>query len=445
MAANCTVSPAAGERFHFRSGDGATVHPRCANGTTYWPVPPGGSCAPVDESGQSHLLTVYYLLGGGILFWGIRLLSQRRQTDRDEAQQAQIFASMSDEQRSAVLGVPPPRRAGDSNSGGWRARFDDPRLTWTWIGIALAASNFGGTWLANKQQNVLSLSESNAIGDVDSVTSVIQDVFAFFEDGMTVLIGAAVGAGDPAAAGTLTLLGYIAGLGLGVAGGAVGTAAAFSPALMDLVVPAPTHQCGGSAAAAAANAAMAGGGAAELQALARPYWLISVWVWTFKFCNNVGTGVVLGTNSCFAFALATVLQQAAAIAAFLVFVAADGVPNTAAVGLSNLLSSIVFFVVIADGVFIGPASRLVPLPSRAALRSAETKGLAWLAAKSGLAMMVANLTSQAQTTTTTQMLARMGTGLQYRATVFGTITGNFWLSTMLGYTIRLSGSKFYGT
>ena len=46
---------------------------------------------------------------------------------------------------------------------------------------------------------VLSLSESNAISDVNSVTSVIQDVFAFFEDGMTVLIGAAVGAGDPAA------------------------------------------------------------------------------------------------------------------------------------------------------------------------------------------------------------------------------------------------------
>ena len=45
---------------------------------------------------------------------------------------------------------------------------------------------------------MLSLSESNAIGDVNSVTSVIQDVFAFFEDGMTVLIGAAVGAGDPA-------------------------------------------------------------------------------------------------------------------------------------------------------------------------------------------------------------------------------------------------------
>ena len=49
---------------------------------------------------------------------------------------------------------------------------------------------------------MLSLSESNTIGDVNSVTSVIEDVFEFFEDGMTVLIGAAVGAGDPAAAGT---------------------------------------------------------------------------------------------------------------------------------------------------------------------------------------------------------------------------------------------------
>ena len=101
----------------------------------------------------------------------------------------------------------------------------------------------GSNWLSNKQQTVLSLSESNAIGDVDSVTSVIQDVFAFFEDGMTVLIGAAVGAGDPAAAGTLTLLGYLGGLGFGVAGGGLWTAAGLWPWLMDLVIPTPKHHC----------------------------------------------------------------------------------------------------------------------------------------------------------------------------------------------------------
>ena len=440
MAANCTVSPGtAGYHFHFRTSTGATVHPRCANATTYWPVPPGGSCAPVDESGQSHLLTMYFLLGSFIL----DCLGPVRQTDRDEARQAQISASMSDEQRYAVLGVPPSHRAGESNSGGWRARFDDPRMIGLWIVIAFAVSNFGDAWLANKQQNVLSLSESNAIGDVDSVTSVILEVFGFFQSGMTVLIGAAVGAGDPAAAGTLTLLSYIAGLGLGLVGGAVGFVAGFSPSLMDLVVPAPTHQCGGSA-TAVASAVVVPSGAAELQALARPYWLISVWAWAFEFCNYVGTGVLLGTNSCFAYALATVIGQAAAIGSFLVFVAADGAPNTVAVGLSNLLGNIAFFVVVADGVFIGPASRLVPLPSHTTLRSPETKGLAWLAAKSGLAMMVATLTTQVQTTTTTQMLARMGTGLQYRASVFGTITGNFFLSGVLYFSILLVGSKLYG-
>ena len=89
--------------------------------------------------------------------------------------------------------------------------------------------------------------------------------------------------------------------------------------------------------------------------------------------------------------------------------------------------------------FKGPTARLVPLPSRAALRSAETTRLAWVAAKSGAAMMVATLTAQAQSTATTQLLARMGTGLQYRATIVGRIEGNFWLAGILGYNIRLMG------
>ena len=94
--------------------------------------------------------------------------------------------------------------------------------------------------------------------------------------------------------------------------------------------------------------------------------------------------------------------------------------------------------------FKGPTARLVPLPSRAALRSAETTRLAWVAAKSGAAMMVATLTAQAQSTATTQLLARMGTGLQYRATIVGRIEGNFWLAGILGGLFRLVGSKYFG-
>lgn len=422
MASCSTSSPVGGEHFHFRRNDGAdAVWTCCANGTGYWPVGEGGSCAPVDQSGKGHLLLLYYLIGGGILAMGVRALVRRKSAPQRTSQQTQIFESMSAEQRAAVLGIPPPRQEGEP-AGGWREKLDSPSLTWTWIGVAIAVSNFCGSWLANTQQSVLTLSESNAISDVDSVTSVIQDVFAFFEDGMTVLIGASVGAGDPAAAGTLTLLGYIAGLVFGLVGGGVGTAAAYSSRLMDVVIPAPVHQCAGIAATSAGVSGSLAG-QVGLQALARPYWLISVWVWVFDFCNKVGTGVVLGTNSCFAFALATILQQATAIASFLAFAAADGIPNTAAVGLSNLVSSMVYFVAIAHGVFRGPASRLVPLPSRSALRSPETIRLARLAATSGAAMMVATVAAQAQATTTTQMLARMGTGLQYRATVFGTIGG----------------------
>ena len=48
--------------------------------------------------------------------------------------------------------------------------------------------------------------------DAGSVLTVIKDIFSFFEDGMTVLIGAAVGSGDVVGAGKLTTLGYIGGL-----------------------------------------------------------------------------------------------------------------------------------------------------------------------------------------------------------------------------------------
>ena len=176
----------------------------------------------------------------------------------------------------------PPNVTSHIDTG--REKLDNPRLTWVWISLAIGTSNFGATWLSNEQQSVLALSESNAISDVDSMTSVIQDVFAFFEDGMAVLNGAAVGAGDPVVAGTLTLLGYIAGLAFGIVGGGVGTIAALLSTLMDLVVPAPTHSC--------VTAATSGAGGlvdqAGLQMLARRYWIISVWVWVFDFCNKVG-------------------------------------------------------------------------------------------------------------------------------------------------------------
>jgi hypothetical protein len=88
--------------------------------------------------------------------------------------------------------------------------------------------------------------------------------------------------------------------------------------------------------------------------------------------------------------------------------------------------------------------RLVPRPSWGEFWSAETWAWASVAAKAGSSLMINMLAGQISGTVRTQMLARMGTGLQYRASVFGTISGNFWMPVILGYTMRIGGSKMWG-
>lgn len=218
-------------------------------------------------------------------------------------------------------------------------------------------------------------------------------------DELQVLIGAAVGAGDTAGAGTLTALGFIGGITSGVLGGAAGTAAALTPTIMHLVIPAPETVGGADCASGAGGGQVAD--QAELERLAMPYWLLSVWSWMFSFCNNVGTGVVLGTNSSFAYALAVVCGQGVKILSFVLLAEtigrklANGAPllfvgsfqrcclavhrshhrcaDSTAAGLSTLVGSFGYFVVICHTVFFyTPTKSLVPRPSWAEFCSADT-------------------------------------------------------------------------
>ena len=129
------------------------------------------------------------------------------------AADAAAWQALTPEQREAVSGIrPEPDAASDTSSAAatpaWRRAAEDPSRTFLWIGIGVLVQNVGDATLGNMYKQAFTLEESNVVDDVRSVTEVIRDIFSFFEDGMTVLIGAAVGGGDAAGAGILVGLGF---------------------------------------------------------------------------------------------------------------------------------------------------------------------------------------------------------------------------------------------
>ena len=151
--ANHSCSAANGERFRFTRSDGKPVAPTCANGTAFWDVGADGTCAPVDASGQGSFTTTYMVIGIAALIWGMFVYvrglmaffggiyrpaeGRDSQTERDAARQKQLLESMSDEQKAAVFGTPPPA----DKLVGCRAKLSSPNMQWTWFGVAMVVSN----------------------------------------------------------------------------------------------------------------------------------------------------------------------------------------------------------------------------------------------------------------------------------------------------------------
>ena len=134
---SCDGSAANGERFRFTRSDGKPVAPTCANGTAFWDVGADGTCAPVDTSGQGCFTTTYMVIGIAALLWGGFVYMRGSQTERDAARQKQLLESMSDEQKAAVFGTPPPA----DKLVGCRAKLSSPNMQWTWFGVAMVVAN----------------------------------------------------------------------------------------------------------------------------------------------------------------------------------------------------------------------------------------------------------------------------------------------------------------
>jgi hypothetical protein len=437
----------------------------------------GGSCRHAEwlDSSLNEFTLMYYVLSFSVLLCGTMVmlrtgddaqLSSQNAAEREDiedgkpAEPAAASAAstadtqaadreaaarqLSELQRSSLLGELP---AESERRSACRRMIDDPSNSFKFLGIAILVQTIGSIQMGNLQKQTLSLAESNAVDDVNSITSVIADIFMFFEDGMTVLIGVAVGSGDARGAGTLVGLGYLGSVTSGLLGSAVATGVAFAPGVMEHIAPAPVTAGG----AVGCNSSMLDGGGglaaataeATLIEMALPYWLISVWTWSFSFANGVATGAALGADAGFWYALGATLAMAAAFGAF--FAAMDLGSNTIAVAVSQLAAQATFAVVMAWALFCDSTvtAKLEP-QGFSALFSKRARGWARLAASSGFAMMLQMLCGQVRATMTVQLAARLGQGYQYRYSVLTQIQGNMWVPMIFGYTIRITGSKFWG-
>ena len=177
--------------------------------------------------------------------------------------------------------------------------------------------------------------------------------------------------------------------------------------------------------------------------MALPYWIVSVWTWSFSFANAVATGAMLGSDGGFWYMVAAVLGTTGAYASFML--AVDIGSNTIAVGVRDLVGEGVYCTVMVYALFFDSTTRKkLPPQGLRALLSQKSRAWARLAASSGFALMLQMLCGQVRDTMSVQLLSRLGQGFQYRYSVFGTIQDNMWLPMVLGYMVRISGSKLWG-
>ena len=262
MGDACRVVGAQFVFFDGANGTGNAVSQTCSAdcSSCAYDVGASGSCAlSEDVAGKAALTGMYQAFAWGgmfafvyiwfkFLFWkGAKDIAAGGLNMGPEGPITKAaLESLTEDQHAAVMfrqkGSDMMGRGGENTRQGLRGKLEHPALAGMWVGLGIVVAAQGGAYINNLQQNTMTLSESNAVSDVSSVTQVIMDICMFFEDGMMVLIGAAVGAGDSKKAGLLCFLGYSAGALTGILGGLVGTAAAMSDTVLGLVVPAPLDQ-----------------------------------------------------------------------------------------------------------------------------------------------------------------------------------------------------------
>jgi len=314
-----------------------------------------------------------------------------------------------------------------------------------WIGIAIGAQVLASNLITKGISKDLSVAQLDGCNDADNFLTPVQDIFQFLEDGMTVRIGQAMGSGDFVTSGILLKWAGLGGFACGLVGAIISTIFTYIYAIYSFFVPTALSSSLPTSCAVIPSIA-------EIQADARPYWILVAFTWPALFINKATIGFFNGTGETLMWTIATVVSCAFQLAIFYIFIHTSN--KTTIYGLSVFVPAYVFLLItilcFLRKKFIDQFKFLV--------NNMFTKDgllISWQAARDGMHLLLKDLALTLQKSCSLIMAAHLGLGQQYQLLLYNNLQSIFGFSygsqnqgsifpIALGYGMRLAGSRLLG-
>ena len=320
-----------------------------------------------------------------------------------------------------------------------------PRV-FLWIGIAIAAEVFTSNYMIVQTAHKLSVAEADGCSDADNFLTPVEDIFQFFEDGMTVRIGQSIGANDYPTAGVLMKWAALGGFGTGLVGATASSGVSFIQPIYSFFVPTAIG------AHLPDNCPIIPDDK-KIQSLARPYWILTAFSWPALFIQKASIGFFLGTGETQLWCIATVIASGAQVGIFDLLV--DKLDsNTTVYGLSTLIPPYLF-IIITFFCFTRPKYLKLFRFKHTRMFTSDGWRISFQAATDGGELLLKDLALTLQKTVSLIMAAHLGLGQQYQLLMYQSIQGSYGYSygsqnsgsvfpISLGYSMRLAGSRMLG-
>lgn len=326
----------------------------------------------------------------------------------------------------------------------WMSHF--LRLLGATVGIT--AQVFSLTFMASSTQLRLGVADRNAMLAADTVLTLFQDAFQFFEDTLVVTIAFSIGRGAMSNAALLFKVGLVGGALLGSVAAGMATALTFWPAAMRFLL--------GAAASEYSN-----GGCSLVPSpdvivnVALRFWILRAWNWPFHFVGLCASGLLLAHREYVIWGITVAVSKV-----ILIFWWSHGDSSLDSLAYANFASGVTFSVMAVMLCFLHPSFQpfliptfqgmdgtLPPLNEQSDQDNPPHTVMSWQdAAYQGIRPMVFELCIQFGLVLGIYVTVFMGVGPMYHISALQAAMPTYAtaLSQGLGYMAKLLGGALIG-